>query len=31
MRTVGAVNVSVAYLYRKVGDSEGAPTILFDE
>jgi hypothetical protein len=28
---VEAVNVSAAYLFRKVGDPEGAPTILFDE
>jgi hypothetical protein len=30
-RAVEAVNVSAAYLFRKVGDPEGAPTILFDE
>jgi Protein of unknown function (DUF3631) len=28
---VEAVNVSVAYLFRKVGSDEGAPTILYDE
>jgi hypothetical protein len=28
---VEAVNVTPAYLFRKVGDPEGAPTILFDE
>jgi len=28
---VNAVNVSVAYLFRKVGDEEGRPTILYDE
>ena len=28
---VEAVNVTAAYLFRKVGDPEGAPTILFDE
>lgn len=30
-RPVEAVNVSPAYLFRKVGDVEGRPTILFDE
>jgi Protein of unknown function (DUF3631) len=30
-RAVEAVNVSPAYLFRKVGDPDGAPTILFDE
>jgi hypothetical protein len=28
---VEAVNVTPAYLFRKVGDPDGAPTILFDE
>jgi hypothetical protein len=28
---VNAVNVSVAYLFRKVGDEAGRPTILYDE
>jgi Protein of unknown function (DUF3631) len=28
---VEAVNVSPAYLFRKVGDEDGRPTILFDE
>jgi hypothetical protein len=28
---VEAVNVTPAYLFRKVGDENGAPTILFDE
>ena len=28
---VNAVNVSVAYLFRKVGDDKGRPTILYDE
>ncbi len=28
---VNAVNVSVAYLFRKVGDDAGRPTILYDE
>jgi len=28
---VEAVNVSAAYLFRKVGDDNGRPTILFDE
>jgi hypothetical protein len=28
---VEAVNVSPAYLFRKVGDEDGMPTILFDE
>jgi hypothetical protein len=28
---VNAVNVSVAYLFRKVGDDIGRPTILYDE
>lgn len=30
-RPVNAVNVSVAYLFRKVGDENGRPTILYDE
>lgn len=30
-RPVQAVNVTPAYLFRKVGDPEGAPTVLFDE
>jgi hypothetical protein len=30
-RPVAAVNVSPAYLFRKVASEEGAPTILFDE
>ncbi len=30
-RPVMAVNVSPAYLFRKVGDEQGAPTVLFDE
>jgi Protein of unknown function (DUF3631) len=30
-KPVEAVNVSVAYLFRKVGSEEGPPTILFDE
>lgn len=30
-RPVEAVNVSPAYLFRKVGDADGAPTVLFDE
>src|SRR5574337_214342 len=30
-RPVNAVNVSVAYLFRKVGDEDGRPTILYDE
>jgi Protein of unknown function (DUF3631) len=30
-RPVSAVNVSPAYLFRKVASEEGAPTILFDE
>lgn len=30
-RPVEAVNVTPAYLFRKVGDPEGMPTILFDE
>ena len=30
-RPVNAVNVSVAYLFRKVGDEAGRPTILYDE
>jgi Protein of unknown function (DUF3631) len=30
-RPVNAVNVSVAYLFRKVGDEEGRPTVLYDE
>jgi uncharacterized protein DUF3631 len=29
--SVEAINVSVAYLFRKVGSEEGPPTILFDE
>ena len=28
---VNAVNVSVAYLFRRVGDEQGRPTILYDE
>lgn len=28
---INAVNVSVAYLFRKVGDKDGRPTILYDE
>jgi hypothetical protein len=28
---VNAVNVSVAYLFRRVGDDQGRPTILYDE
>jgi len=28
---VEAVNVTPAYLFRKVGDEDGAPTVLFDE
>ena len=28
---VEAVNVSPAYLFRKVADEAGAPTLLFDE
>ena len=28
---VEAINVTPAYLFRKVGDPEGSPTILFDE
>lgn len=28
---VEAVNVTPAYLFRKVGDDDGAPTVLFDE
>jgi len=28
---VEAINVTPAYLFRKVGDEDGAPTILFDE
>lgn len=28
---VNAVNVSVAYMFRKVGDERGRPTILYDE
>src|SRR6478609_8409545 len=28
---VAAVNVSPAYLFRKVADENGAPTLLFDE
>ncbi len=30
-RPVHAVNVSPAYLFRKVGDEDGRPTILYDE
>jgi hypothetical protein len=30
-RPVEAINVTPAYLFRKVGDPDGAPTILFDE
>lgn len=30
-RPVEAVNVTPAYLFRKVGDEEGRPTILYDE
>lgn len=30
-RPVEAVNVTPAYLFRKVGDPKGAPTILYDE
>jgi hypothetical protein len=30
-RPVSAVNVSPAYLFRKVGSDDGRPTILFDE
>jgi Protein of unknown function (DUF3631) len=30
-RPVHSVNASPAYLFRKVSDSEGAPTILYDE
>ena len=30
-RPVNAVNVSVAYLFRKVGAEDGRPTILYDE
>ena len=30
-RSVEAVNVTAAYLFRKVGAAEGRPTILFDE
>ncbi len=30
-RPIHAVNVSPAYLFRKVSDEDGAPTILFDE
>jgi Protein of unknown function (DUF3631)/RepB DNA-primase N-terminal domain len=30
-RPVKAVNVSVAYLFRKVGAAEGLPTVLYDE
>ena len=30
-RPVEAVNVTPAYLFRKVGDQDGMPTILFDE
>ena len=30
-RPVEAVNVTPAYLFRKVGDEDGPPTILFDE
>lgn len=30
-RPVHAVNVSASYLFRKVSDADGAPTILYDE
>ncbi len=30
-RAVEAINVTPAYLFRKVGDEEGRPTILYDE
>jgi hypothetical protein len=30
-RAVHAVNVSAAYLFRKVSDDDGAPTVLYDE
>jgi hypothetical protein len=30
-RPVEAINVTPAYLFRKVGDPDGSPTILFDE
>ena len=30
-RPVEAVNVSPAYLFRKIADEQGAPTVLFDE
>src|SRR5262249_29244932 len=30
-RPVEAVNVTPAYLFRKVGSSEGRPTVLYDE
>lgn len=30
-RPVAAVNVSPAYLFRKIGSEEGVPTILYDE
>ena len=30
-RAVHAINVSPSYLFRKVSDKEGAPTILYDE
>src|SRR6476620_6774911 len=30
-RPVEAVNVTPAYLFRKVGDEHGAPTVLYDE
>ena len=30
-RPVEAVNVTPAYLFRKVGDEDGSPTVLFDE
>lgn len=30
-RPVEAVNVSPAYLFRKVGDPDGSPTLLYDE
>jgi len=30
-RPVNAINVTPAYLFRKVGSDEGTPTILFDE
>src|SRR4051794_38681686 len=30
-RPVEAINVTAAYLFRKVDDEDGAPTVLFDE